>query len=111
MFLLCEESRTQSHAKYTHNNSFLGKQKFGLGFESPTRASVMEARHVIKGQEKEGEKNIGDSLEMDRSSDVHDRKLIYGASPCRLRATKPPCSYYLRGRSRETVQELHDGER
>lgn len=62
---------------------------------------------VIKGQEEE--KKNGDSPEMDRSSDVRDRKLIYGASLRRLRTTKPPCSYYLRGRSGETVQELDDG--
>lgn len=52
---------------------------------------------------------MGDSPEMDRSGNVRDRKLIYGTSPRRLRATKPPCSYYLRGRSGETVQELDDG--
>lgn len=60
---------------------------------------------LLKGKKK---KKNGDSPEMDRSSDVRDRKLIYGTSLRRLRTTKPPCSYYLRGRSGETVQELDD---
>lgn len=47
MFLFFEDYRTQSDTKYTGNNSHLGEQKFGLGFESQTRASVMEPHHAL----------------------------------------------------------------